>query len=66
MLRRRKRVRRPAPPKCPKCDRDSLVVLDMRETETGLAGHFFCPECSITTHAFTPWADRPTSGVMVW
>lgn len=63
---RRSRPKRPAPPPCPKCERHTLVILDMRETDTGLAGHFYCGDCSITTHAFTPWADRPTSGGMLW
>lgn len=62
----RNRKKRPEPPPCPKCEANSLVVLDMRETQTGLAGHFFCPLCQITTHGFTPWADRPTSQQVIW
>lgn len=49
----------PPPPPCPKCGQHGLVTLDLRESDQGVAGHFYCAGCSITTHLFAPRPDRP-------
>lgn len=59
------RLRKPAPeaspsnPPCPKCGRDTLVVLDLKATQSGFAAHLACSECRITTHAWRPANPRP-------
>ena len=56
---RRPKPQAPPPPPCPRCEGHTLVTIELRESVSGVAGHFYCPVCSITTHAFVASPDRP-------
>lgn len=62
MFTRNRRTPDETPPNCPKCGDNIMVTLDLRVSEMGTAGHFACPRCRITTHAFRARADRPRPG----